>query len=80
MAPYARRTHRLTAALKVLGLANGRKPGVRMACQLGLPMSSDTLLRQVQRLLLDLGQHLGSGANRTKTICDAEDIEPKGFV
>jgi transposase len=48
-APYARRTYKLTTALEVLGVAIGGKPGARVACQLGMPTSPDTLLRQLRR-------------------------------
>jgi transposase len=48
-APYARRTHRLMKALNILGFAVGGEPGARVAPQLGMSTSADTLLRQMRR-------------------------------
>ncbi|MBV9226150.1 MAG: ISL3 family transposase [Acidobacteriaceae bacterium] len=48
-APYARRTHRLSNALRLIGFALGGEAGARTAAQLGLPTSPDTLLRTVRR-------------------------------
>jgi transposase len=52
VAPYARKTQRLIAALQALGVALGGQAGARLAHSLGLPASRDTLLRQVRRLPL----------------------------
>jgi transposase len=52
VAPYARKTQRLTAALQALGVALGGQADARIAPSLGLPASRDTLLRQVRRLPL----------------------------
>jgi transposase len=52
VAPYARKTQRLIAALQALGVALGGQAGVRLAHRLGLPASRDTLLRLVRRLPL----------------------------
>jgi transposase len=52
VAPYARKTRRLIAALQALGVALGGQPGARLAPRLRLPASRDTLLRLVRRLPL----------------------------
>jgi transposase len=52
VAPYARKTQRLIAALQALGVALGGHAGARLAHRLGLPASRDTLLRLVRRLPL----------------------------
>jgi transposase len=52
VAPYARKTQRLIAALQALGVALGGQAGVRLAHRLRLPASRDTLLRLVRRLPL----------------------------
>jgi transposase len=52
VAPYARKTHRLIAALQAIGVALGGQAGARLAHRLGLPASRDTLLRLVRRLPL----------------------------
>jgi transposase len=52
VAPYARKTHRLIAALQAIGVALGGQAGARLAHLLGLPASRDTLLRLVRRLPL----------------------------
>jgi transposase len=52
VAPYARKTHRLIAALQAMGVALGGQAGARLAHRLGLPASRDTLLRLVRRLPL----------------------------
>jgi transposase len=52
IAPYARKTQRLIAALQALGVALGGQAGARLAHRLGLPASRDTLLRLVRRLPL----------------------------
>lgn len=49
---YARKTHRLIAALQALGVALGGQAGARLAHRLGLPVCRDTLLRLVRRLPL----------------------------
>ena len=45
--PYARRTERLQATLQRIGLALGGEGGARLAAQLGMPVSPDTVLRQL---------------------------------
>lgn len=46
--PYARRTNRIQRDLRQIGLANGGRPGSRLARSLGLPSSRTTLLRLVR--------------------------------
>jgi transposase len=48
VAPSARRTHRLTTALRAIGLALGGQAGARLAVRLRLPTSPATLLRLVR--------------------------------
>jgi transposase len=48
VAPRARRSHGLDAALTQLGMALGGAAGARLAGQLGTPTSADTLLRLVR--------------------------------
>jgi transposase len=48
--PWARRTCRLTSALQHLGLALGGTAGTRLAEQLHLPTTPDTLLRLVRQV------------------------------
>jgi transposase len=50
VAVYARKTHRLVAALQAIGMALGGQAGARLTQRLGLPTSRDTLLRLVRRL------------------------------
>ena len=45
IAPYARRTRRLTTALRHIGFALGGEAGSRLARRLGMPVSGDTLIR-----------------------------------
>src|SRR5262245_59975530 len=52
VAAYARKTHRLIAALQAIGVALGGQAGARLSQRLGLPASRDTLLRLVRRLPL----------------------------
>jgi transposase len=52
VASHARKTHRLITALQAIGVALGGQAGVRLAYDLGLPASRDTLLRLVRRLPL----------------------------
>jgi hypothetical protein len=52
VAPYARKTQRLIAALQALGVALEGQAGARLSKRLGLPASRDTLLRRVRRLPL----------------------------
>jgi transposase len=52
VAPYARKTQRLIAALQALGVALGGQAGARLSKRLGLSASRDTLLRLVRRLPL----------------------------
>jgi hypothetical protein len=46
---YAHRTDRLARILRHLGMALGGEAGARLAVELGLAVSPDTLLRQVQQ-------------------------------
>jgi transposase len=52
VAAYARKTHRLVAALQAIGMALGGQAGARLTRRFGLPTSRDTLLRLVRRLPL----------------------------
>jgi transposase len=52
VAPNARKTHWLIAALQATGVALCGQAGARLAHRLGLPASRDTLLRLVRRLPL----------------------------
>ena len=45
--PYARRTNRLDQQLKAIGFALGGNPGAKLACLIGMPISSSTLLRVI---------------------------------
>lgn len=49
VAPWARRTERLTQQLAMLGVALGGQAGERLSQHLGLRVSHDTLLRSVRR-------------------------------
>lgn len=49
LAPYARRTQRLVAWLRAVGFALGGKAGARLLQVLGLPVGSDTLVREIRR-------------------------------
>ena len=48
-APYARRTRRLNEALQMLAFVIGGEPGARVAGQLGMTVSGDTLLRRIRQ-------------------------------
>lgn len=48
VAPYARRTVRLHTALELIGFAIGGEAGARLARELGLTVSPDTLLRRLR--------------------------------
>jgi transposase len=48
-APHARATVRLDAALQHIAFACGGEGGARLACQLSMPTSADTLLRAIRR-------------------------------
>jgi transposase len=48
VAHYARKTVRLEAVLKLIGFAVGGEPGARLAKELGLIVSPDTLMRRVR--------------------------------
>lgn len=50
VAHYARRTVRLTTALELIGFAVGGEAGARLARELGLTVSPDTLLRRLHHL------------------------------
>ncbi len=45
VARYARKTARLNAALELIGFASGGEAGARLARELGLTVSPDTVLR-----------------------------------
>lgn len=45
--PYARRTARLAEALQLIAHALGGEAGARLTARLGMPVSADTLLRQL---------------------------------
>lgn len=47
-APYARKSHGLRQALQRVAFANGGEAGARLASQLGMPTSPDTLLRLIR--------------------------------
>jgi transposase len=49
VAPYARRTKRLSQTLECFTLALGGEAGARLARQMGILASGDTLLRQLRR-------------------------------
>jgi transposase len=49
VAAYARKTARLTSALELIGFALGGEAGARLAHQLGLSVSPDTLLARIRR-------------------------------
>ena len=49
VAAYARKTNRLEEAVTLIGLALGGRAGARLAKELGLVASPDTLLRRVRR-------------------------------
>ena len=52
LAPFARRTRRLDRALARIGIALGGAAGARLARELAMPASGDTLLRAVRGLPL----------------------------
>jgi transposase len=52
VAPKSRRSERLTALLRAIGVALGGEGGARLAVDLGLTVSPDTLLRLVRALPL----------------------------
>ena len=49
VAPYARRTRRLTEVVRLLAFALGGEPGARIAKRLGMATSPATLLRLIRR-------------------------------
>lgn len=48
-APYARRTRRVGEIVGLLGHSTGGRPGERLMERLGMPVSDDTILRQLKR-------------------------------
>ncbi|OYX68329.1 MAG: transposase, partial [Rhizobiales bacterium 35-66-30] len=48
-APYARRTRRVGEIVGLLGHSAGGRPGERLMQRLGMPVSDDTILRQLKR-------------------------------
>lgn len=48
VAPFARRTVRLTEVVDAIAFALGGEPGARVLAMLGLPVSADTLLNRVR--------------------------------
>ncbi|MDQ6645037.1 MAG: ISL3 family transposase [Chloroflexota bacterium] len=49
VAPYARRSARLSLIIRVIGLALGGQGGARLTARLGMSVSSSTLLRHIRR-------------------------------
>lgn len=47
--PYARRTKRVGEIVGLLGHSTGGRPGERLMQRLGMPVSDDTILRQLKR-------------------------------
>jgi len=47
--PYARRTRRVGEIVGLLGHSTGGRPGERLMQRLGMPVSDDTILRQLKR-------------------------------
>ena len=47
--PYARRTTRVVEIVGLLGHSTGGRPGERLMQRLGMPVSDDTILRQLKR-------------------------------
>ena len=47
--PYARRTRRVAEIVGLLGHSAGGRPGERLMQRLGMPVSDDTILRQLKR-------------------------------
>ncbi|TIO99252.1 MAG: transposase, partial [Mesorhizobium sp.] len=47
--PYARRTTRVAEIVGLLGHSAGGRPGERLMQRLGMPVSDDTILRQLKR-------------------------------
>lgn len=47
--PYARRTTRVVEIVGLLGHSTGGRPGERLMQRLGMPISDDTILRQLKR-------------------------------
>ena len=47
--PYARRTRRVAEIVGLLGHSMGGRPGERLMGRLGMPVSDDTILRQLKR-------------------------------
>ena len=48
-APYAQQTTRTSEIIAAMGHALGGRPGQRLMRRLGMPVSADTLIRQVKR-------------------------------
>ena len=48
-APYAQQTKRTDEIIAAVGHALGGRPGQRLMCRLGTPVSADTLIRQVKK-------------------------------
>ena len=48
-APYAQQTKRTSEIIAAMGHALGGRPGQRLMSRLGMPVSADTLIRQVKR-------------------------------
>jgi hypothetical protein len=49
VSPYARRTGRIAELVHLFGHGVGGKPGERLLKWLGMPVSDDTILRQLKR-------------------------------
>src|SRR5262245_32549446 len=52
VAPYASRTLRLNAALRLIGLALGGEAGSRLAIALGMSVSPDTIIQRIREIQL----------------------------
>lgn len=59
-APYVRRTRRVGEIVGLLGHSTGGRPGERLMQRLGMPVSDDTILRQLK--------HDAAGAQRNSEI------------
>ncbi len=81
VAPGARRSHALDAALTRIGMALGGKSGARLARHLAMPTSDDTLLRLVRAMPLPLAvqpQVLGVDHGLFILPCETECRERQG--
>ncbi len=63
--PYARRTRRVAEIVGLLGHSPGGRPGERLMRRLGMPVSDDTILRQLKRDAAVAHSNSGSLASMT---------------